>query len=126
MYHAFSANLSYRWTALVLVEHLLIVTAVGVAAMAPSGFQYSTYDFADFLWRAMLIAFVLQFCLHYCDMYDLRTLSDRHDLLIGLLRALGAASLILALLYFWQPGLIIGRGVFIVSSILIIALVAGW
>ena len=74
----------------------------------------------------MLIAFVLQVCLHYCDLYDLRTLADRRDLLTGLLRALGAASLILAILYFFIPTLIIGRGVFVLASILIIALVAGW
>jgi sugar transferase (PEP-CTERM system associated) len=126
MYQAFSANLSYRWTALVLVEHVLIVLAVGFAAVAPFGFEYSAYEFTDFLWRAMLIAFVLQVCLHYCDLYDLRTLSDRNDLLTGLFRALGAASLIFAFLYFFIPSLVIGRGVFLTASVLIIAMVAGW
>jgi sugar transferase (PEP-CTERM system associated) len=126
MYRAFATNLSYRWTALVFVEHVLIVLAVAVAAIAPSGFEYFSYEPSELLGRAMLIAFVLQVCLHYCDLYDLRTLTDRRDLISGLLRALGAASLILALLYFWMPYLIIGRGVFVVASILIIVLVVGW
>ena len=126
MYQAFSANLSYRWTALVIVEHILIVLAVVFAAVPPFGLQGYLITLPALLWRALLIAVVLQVCLHYCDLYDLRTLADRRDLLTGLLRALGAASLILALLYFWIPALIIGRGVFILSSILIIALVAGW
>ena len=32
---------------------------------------------------ASLIAGVLQVALHYCDLYDLRTLSDRRDLVVG-------------------------------------------
>jgi sugar transferase (PEP-CTERM system associated) len=126
MYPVFATNVSYRWTALFLVEHVLIVLAVGFAAAVPSGLSETAFSTSYVLWRAMLIAFVLQICLHYCDLYDLRTLADRRDLLTGLLRALGAASLILAFIYFWIPSLIIGRGVFVLASILIIALVAGW
>jgi sugar transferase (PEP-CTERM system associated) len=78
------------------------------------------------LWRASLIAVVLHVCLHCADLYDLRTLSDRRDLFIRLLRALGAASLILALLYYWIPTLIIGRGVFGIASLFVVAFVVGW
>ncbi len=126
MYPFLATNVSYRWTALFLVEHVLIVLAVGFAAAVPSGLSDATFPSAYVLWRAMLIAIVLQICLHYCDLYDLRTLADRRDLLTGLMRALGAASLILAAIYFFIPSLIIGRGVFVLSSILIIALVTGW
>jgi sugar transferase (PEP-CTERM system associated) len=116
-----------RLNALVLVEHVVIVFAVvGAALIRRQLPAYSTFAFADVLWRASFIAAVLQVCLHYCDLYDLRTLSDRRDLVTGLLQALGAASLILALLYYWVPVLIIGRGVFVFASILIAALVAGW
>jgi sugar transferase (PEP-CTERM system associated) len=127
MYQVFAASLSIRWTALVLVEHALIVLSVIFAALARFGMPglASATDF-ELLWRAALIAMVLQVCLHYCDLYDLRTLTDRRDLFTGLLRAIGAASVILALLYFWIPTLIVGRGVFALASIMIIALVAGW
>jgi len=125
MHQIFAANLSFRWTALVLVEHLLIVLSVAVAALIRFGVADMPLA-TELLWRAALIAVVLQVCLHYCDLYDLRTLADRRDLFTGLLRALGAASVILALLYFWIPSLIIGRGVFVLASIMIIALVAGW
>ena len=56
----------------------------------------------------------------------MRTLTDRRDLVTRLLRALGAASLILALLYYWIPTLIIGRGVFLIASVFVVALVVGW
>lgn len=126
MYQALAANFSIRWTTLVLVEHALIVLSVCFAAIAPLGMSVHDGPFIDLLWRAMLIACVLQVCLHYCDLYDLRTLADRRDLLTGLLRALGSASLVLALIYYFVPTLIIGRGVFVVASLLIIALVGGW
>ena len=89
MYQVLAANFSFRWTALVLVEHVLIVLSVVFAAVAPLGMPETVVAASQLLWRAMLIAFVLQICLHYCDLYDLRTLSDRRDLITGLLRALG-------------------------------------
>jgi sugar transferase (PEP-CTERM system associated) len=74
----------------------------------------------------MLIATVLQISLHYGDLYDLRTVRDRRDLVIRLLQALGATSVVLAVLYYWLPSLIIGRGVFVVASVLIILVIVGW
>jgi sugar transferase (PEP-CTERM system associated) len=115
-----------RRLALIGVEHVVIVLAVAVAAILRLGIDSPTVTVDALLWRAVLIAAVLQICLHYCDLYDLRTLTDRRDLLIGLLRALGAASVVLALLYSWIPTLVIGRGVFMIASLMTIALVAGW
>lgn len=120
-------RLNPRKSALVVVEHLMIVVAVGVATLARLGSpQLGVEASIAVLWRASLIAAVLQICLHYCDLYDLRTLSDRRDLFSGLVQALGAASVILALVYYWVPDLIIGRGVFVVATTLIVALVGGW
>jgi sugar transferase (PEP-CTERM system associated) len=115
-----------RRLALIGVEHVVIVLAVAVAAILRLGIDSPTVTVDALVWRAVLIAAVLQICLHYCDLYDLRTLTDRRDLLIGLLRALGAASVVLALLYSWIPTLVIGRGVFMIASLMTIALVAGW
>ena len=52
--------------------------------------------------------------------------ADRRELFIRILQALGAASFILAALYFWFPALMIGRGVFLIAAVLVIALVIGW
>ena len=120
-------DLNPRRVALVLVEHALIVLSMMLVAIARLGMVNVSIPAAgELLWRASLVAAVLQLSLHYCDLYDLRTLADRRDLFRGLLRALGAASFILAVLYYWVPMLIIGRGVFAVASVLIVALVAGW
>ena len=119
------SNLNPRPALLIGVEHVLIVLSVLVAA-AMRVMQSGEPEPDGVLWRASLIASVLQVCLHYLDLYELRLLVDRRDLVIRLLRALGAASIILALLYYWVPALIIGRGVFVVASLLIVGLVAGW
>ncbi len=123
MYRVITGSFSLRRVALVLVEHALIVLAVVVAATIRLGFPEA---YTDWVIRSVVVAAVLQVCLHYSDLYDMRTLSDRRDLLIGLLRSLGAASVILALLYYWIPYLGLGRGVFALATLLIIALVAGW
>jgi sugar transferase (PEP-CTERM system associated) len=73
-----------------------------------------------------LIAVVAQTCLYYADLYDFRLLADRQEMFIRIIQALASASFILAALYFWFPDLIIGRGVFLVASGLVIAFVIGW
>ncbi len=73
-----------------------------------------------------MVAAVLQICLHYGDLYDLRKMADRRDLLIGLLRSMGAASALLAIAYYWIPDLMLGRGVVALATLLIVALVIGW
>jgi sugar transferase (PEP-CTERM system associated) len=115
-------RLTWRKASLVAIEYLLIVGAVEVAALLRLGYLGESY----YVRRASLIAMVLQVCLHYCDLYDLRTLKDRRDLVVGLLQALGSASLVLAVLYYWFPGLIIGRGVFAIAAVFIVLLVASW
>ena len=76
--------------------------------------------------KTLLIALVCQMCLYYADMYDLRLVSDRRELFVGIVQALGSASFILAALYYWIPSLIIGRGVFTISAFFVMTAVIGW
>jgi sugar transferase (PEP-CTERM system associated) len=124
----FLGTLTFRTATLVVIEHALIVLAVTLAAVLrfDVGSVATELTNGSLLWRASLIAGVLQIALHYCDLYDLRTLSDRRDLVVGLIQALGGASLVLAVLYYWIPQLIIGRGVFVIATVFVIVLVAGW
>jgi sugar transferase (PEP-CTERM system associated) len=127
MYRFISGTFSIRRVGFVLVEHLLIVLAVIAAASIRLGVpEPMASTLGAWTGRAVVVAAVLQVCLHYGDLYDLRMLADRRDLMMGLLRSLGAASVVLAVLYFWWPALVIGRGVFALATILIFALVAAW
>jgi len=72
------------------------------------------------------LAGVTQVCLYYSDLYDLRLVAEKRELFTRMLEALGWASFILATVFYWFPDVIIGRGVFLISAPLVIALVGGW
>ncbi len=103
------------------------MTAVVLSAylrLGRAGWDSFLYDGG--LSKVLLITFVCQLCLYYCDLYDLRAAGDRREVLVKLIQALGATSLILAAVYFWYPRLIIGRGVFLAAAGIVLALVVGW
>jgi FlaA1/EpsC-like NDP-sugar epimerase len=119
----FFGGITWRSALLVMMDHALIV--LGVVAGVLIRQTEPTFGWA-LIGRAFLIASVLQLAMHYSDLYDLRTLRDRRDLIVGVLQAVGAASVILALLYYWLPLLSIGRGVFFIAAVFIMALVTSW
>ncbi len=119
---------TWRTVALVVCEGLLIVGAVVLAAWIRLGRDEAEYVMwldRGFL-KALVIAAVCQISLYYADLYDLRRLADHRELFVRTLNALGVASLVLAGLYYWFGALIIGRGVFVLSAILIVGLIIGW
>ena len=120
-------RLTTRVMALVLLETMLIVLAVAVAAyirVGSAGWQLLIDE--QGILKILLAAVVCQLCLYYADLYNLRLVSDRRELFVGIVQALGSASFILAMLYYWVPTLIIGRGVFMVAAFIVIGLVIGW
>ena len=118
-----------RWRSIVLVagETVLLVAAVIAGSYLRLGdLAWPMLSEQDGYLRVLLIVAVCQVCLHYADLYDLRSVVDTRDLLVRLFQALGATSLILAFVYFWFPDWIIGRGVFLVAAALVITLVVSW
>ena len=107
------------WRSIVLLAGETAVLALAVALGSYLRLQDGDWtlqaDLAGML-RVLLIVVVCQMCLHYADLYDLRTIVDTRDLLVRLLQALGATSLILAVVYFWFPDWVIGRGVFLFAG----------
>jgi sugar transferase (PEP-CTERM system associated) len=120
-------RLTTRVSALVILETILIVLAIGVAAYVRLGaVGWDLLLSQDGLGKMLLVAVVCQGCLYYADLYNLHLVSDRRELFIGIVQALGSAAFILATLYFWVPALVIGRGVFMVAAFLVMGLVIGW
>ena len=120
-------RLTLRSFTLVVFETVLIVAAVTLAAYLRLGesawpILVNEYGVA----KMLLVAGVAQACLYYADLYDLRLASDRPELFVRIVQALGVASFILAVVYFWFPALIIGRGVFTIAAFLVITLVISW
>ncbi|WP_089719243.1 nucleoside-diphosphate sugar epimerase/dehydratase [Candidatus Entotheonella palauensis] len=109
------------------VEFCLIAGAVFLAAVI----RFSTRGIMlskgmPYLPHAGLTALVCQVCMYYADLYDFRIgLSDR-QLYGKLIRALGAAAVVLTVLFYALPSLTIGRGIMLLSLPLAFALLVGW
>jgi sugar transferase (PEP-CTERM system associated) len=120
-------NITRRSLALVLFETVLIVVAVALGAfLRLGGDGWALLLEEQGLEKAFVIAFVCQVCLYYADLYELRVASDRRELFVGIVQALSATSFLLAAIYFWSPGLVIGRGVFMASSVLVLVFICAW
>ena len=117
------------WRSILLVggETFLLVLAVVVSSAVIGGAQaweLLTDDTA--IPRVLLIVVVCQLCLHYADLYDLRTIASKRDLASRLMGAIGATSLILGIAYWLFPLLVVEQGVFLLSAVLAILLVMAW
>jgi sugar transferase (PEP-CTERM system associated) len=116
-----------RSLTLVAVETALIVFAVAVAAWLRLGeYAWTVLAGETGAYKVGLVVLMAQGCLYYADLYDLRATADRRELIVRILQALGAASILLALIYYWFPGLVIGRGVFMLTAVLVITFVIWW
>ena len=78
------------------------------------------------IWKVVLITALCQLSFYYHDLYDLTAVNSRRELLVRLLQASGAASLLLAALYLVFPRLIIGQGVLASSVFFLVTAVVVW
>ena len=102
-------------------ELLLIFGSVALAA----AFQ-DTPDLAANLWKIAVVTLICQLCLYYNDFYDLTLVHSNRELVVRLLQAGGAASILLAALYFMRPDLMIGNGIFVSALFVFLVAILGW
>jgi sugar transferase (PEP-CTERM system associated) len=116
-----------RTLALVLFETALILLMVAVAAwLRLRSFTWEMFVLEDGVAKSLLVTVVTQACLYFADLYSPRQGADKRELFVRIMQALGAASFVLAAIYLFFPELAIGRGVFALAVILIIAAVLSW
>jgi sugar transferase (PEP-CTERM system associated) len=120
-------NKTWRSFILVVGETILLSCAVVASSLLVGGAHALELlgDNTAFL-RVLLIVLVCQICLHYADLYDLRTIRTRADLVTRLMRAIGATSLILGIAYWLFPLLVVQQGVFVVTAVLAVVMVMAW
>jgi sugar transferase (PEP-CTERM system associated) len=120
-------RVSWRPLLLIGCESALIVEAVVFASWLRLGAAAWDLMANEGGWyKAALVAGICQVCLYYSDLYDLRVVADRRELFVRALQSLGAASLILAVLYYLFPDLVLGRGVFFIAALIVVAIIVGW
>jgi sugar transferase (PEP-CTERM system associated) len=118
----FKRYVSPRGVTVFAFEILLIFGSVAMAARL----QGSLDDPATVLWKIALITALCQLCLYYNDFYDLTVVHSSRELIVRLLEAVGAASIILALIYIVIPSAAIGRGIFISAIGLFLIAILAW
>jgi lipopolysaccharide/colanic/teichoic acid biosynthesis glycosyltransferase len=76
--------------------------------------------------RYGLVIVVCELALYYYDLYDLSVVRRPTILFARLLQALGAACFVLAVAYYVDPELSLGRGVAVIAAPIIITFVISW
>ena len=111
---------------LLLGESLLII--LGLAMATGLRFISSRWEYAGGhpVARFLVVVLICELALYYNDLYDLQVTNSRARLLIGLLQALGMASIALALLYYLAPGVSLGRGIAGLAVPTIMTLIFAW
>jgi sugar transferase (PEP-CTERM system associated) len=127
MSNALGRRVVGRLFTLLLLETALIVGAVVLAAWLRLGwYAWVVLTVEQGLEKALFIAVTCQMCLYFADLYNPRVISERRELFVRTVQALGATSFLLAASYYWFPGLVLGRGIFVLSAFLVIGVVIGW
>jgi sugar transferase (PEP-CTERM system associated) len=120
-------NRTWRSFILVTGETALLVGAVVASSVLIGGTQaWELLTDNTAILRVLLIVVVCQLCLHYADLYDLRTINTKKDFATRLMRAIGATSLILGCAYWVFPLLVVRQGVFLMTAAMAIVLVMAW
>jgi sugar transferase (PEP-CTERM system associated) len=124
---AWARRTAARSFGLVVFESALIVGAVLAGVWLRLGRDgWIAFTLEGGYAKTAFMAIVVQLCLHFADLYDWRSYADLRELFIRLVQGLGASSISLAVIYFWLPDLIIGRGVFLIAAGLVVVAVGGW
>ncbi|CAN5661057.1 TIGR03013 family PEP-CTERM/XrtA system glycosyltransferase [soil metagenome] len=117
----FNRYVSTRSLTVFAGEALLIFGSVAFAATLQG-----TPDLTSHLWKVALVTAICQLCLYYNEFYDLTLLQSNRELIVRLLQAVGAASIVLAAIYFLVPALQVGDGIFVSALFVFLVGILGW
>lgn len=122
------AAVSRRSAALAAFEFAAIVGVVALAGWIRLGDArvWLLFAFEDGFAKAAFIALMCQLCMYFADLYDLRVATDRRDVFVRLFNALGATSVLLAIIYMGVPALGLPGDVFLMASLLTVSIMGSW
>jgi sugar transferase (PEP-CTERM system associated) len=128
MIRIFSQYVSAKGMLLFFLQTVLIGSALvcGVRLRFwwnPAEFDAYVYS-PNFPWQALAIIVVFQICFYHGNLYAPLALQKWSEQLLCLGQSLGMGCLLLGIMYFAVPSLLVGRGIFLISTVLTIAFVA--
>jgi sugar transferase (PEP-CTERM system associated) len=127
VFRVFNQYISLKSVILFLLEGALITLAVLSATRLrfwgnAAEFRYYV-TLPEFGIQALVFVAAFQVCFFYCELYDWSELRRWNDFAVAVGQSLGAACLLLGMVYFIFPTLLLGRGIFFISLVLVPAFV---
>jgi sugar transferase (PEP-CTERM system associated) len=110
----------------VIGEGVLIYASVVLAAFLRFGNLQSSLFSTDLLSKALVIMVVSQASLYFNELYNLKVTDTYLELGLRLTKAIGIASIALAVIYYVLPSLLVGRGIFFISLLFVVILIVSW
>jgi sugar transferase (PEP-CTERM system associated) len=123
MFRIFSQYVSAKTLLLMVVESALIVLSLIAAARLrfwnnPAELAiYVTYP--SFVVQSTIVVAVCLACFYLNDLYDAKTGYGSVERVLRVEQSIGAASLLLGMVYFLFPDLLLSRGVFLIGMLLV-------
>ena len=119
MIRVFNRYIAPKALLLVVLEAFLIVSSLVLAARLrfwqdPDGFQAYVQS-SSFVWQALTVLITYLVCFYYNDLYDLRAFRSLREQLLSVIQALGAGCILLGVIYFLIPGLLVSRGLLLIT-----------
>lgn len=127
MIKLFNRYYSTKDIAFFFFESILIFSAILLATYIRfkiANFWLSNYN--TIIFKAILITVIYQLVLHYSDLYNIRIIRNKQEIIIRSLQAIGALAIIFSITYFFIPNLIIGRGIFLISIAFLAIITIVW
>lgn len=123
-----ASRLSPRKIWLIIADTAIIYGGVVLAIYLRLGVDGAEEQLNDrFGWyKAALATFVCLLNLYFYDLYDYIVMTDRRELLLRMVQALGISWVVLALIFYLVPSMMIGRGVSMISVLLVLVMLLGW
>ncbi len=126
VFRIFNKDVPARNLLFVIGEGVLIYLAVLVAAFLRLGSVHASFLSGEVISKAILIMVVCQLSLYYNELYNLKVTDTNVELGLRLTKAMGVASIVLAIIYYFIPSLMMGRGIFFISLVFLVLLVVPW
>jgi len=113
---------------LILADAAILNGGVILAMYIRLGFPGSENDLnSNLVWlKVGLASAACLLILYFYDLYDYIVMTNRRELLLRMVQALGIAWVLLAVLFYFVPSLLIGRGVSVISVPIVLCMLLGW
>ena len=111
----------------VFLEGMIIFSSIVLAMIITFSLNQSTVSNPSRLFfKIFIFVLVCQLCLYFNDLYEKKSLKGMKELIIRIFQSLGAAEIILLILYFCFPLTRVGRATFLTSIFVLTMALVGW